>query len=33
VCGKDLNEEPHEHKEERVDPRWAVLAEIRDKLE
>lgn len=33
VCGKDLNEEPHEHVEEHADPRWAVLAEIRDKLE
>ena len=32
VCGKDLNEEPHEHVEEHADPRWAVLAEIRDKL-
>ena len=33
VCGKDLNLEPHEHDEERGDPRWAVLAELRDKLE
>ena len=22
VCGKDLNAEPHEHVEERLDPRW-----------
>jgi uncharacterized protein len=33
MCGKDLNVEPHEHEEERADPRWAVLAELRDKLE
>ena len=32
VCGKDLNIEPHTHVEERVDPRWAALAELRDKL-
>ncbi len=32
VCGKDLNLEPHEHEEEHSDPRWAVLAELRDKL-
>ena len=25
VCGKDLNVEPHEHAEERVDPRWEAL--------
>src|SRR5712691_2764491 len=33
ICGKDLNVEPHEHEEERADPRWAVLAELREKLE
>jgi uncharacterized protein len=33
MCGKDLNVEPHEHEEERVDPRWSVLADLRDKLE
>jgi uncharacterized protein len=33
MCGKDLNVEPHEHEEERADPRWAALAELRDKLE
>lgn len=32
VCGKDLNVEPHTHVEERVDPRWAALAELKDKL-
>jgi uncharacterized protein len=29
VCGKDLNAEPHEHAEERTDPRWAKLSELR----
>ena len=28
-CGKDLNAEPHEHVEERVDPRWEKLSELR----
>lgn len=32
VCGRDLNREPHEHVEEAVDPRWAALAELRDRL-
>jgi uncharacterized protein len=32
VCGKDLNEEPHEHSEREPDPRWAALAELRDEL-
>jgi uncharacterized protein len=32
VCGKDLNVEPHVHEEERVDPRWAALEELRGKL-
>jgi uncharacterized protein len=30
VCGKDLNAEPHEHVEERADPRWAALEALRD---
>ena len=29
VCGKDLNAEPHEHIEERADPRWAALEALR----
>jgi uncharacterized protein len=29
VCGKDLNAEPHEHAEERADPRWEKLSELR----
>jgi len=32
ICGKDLNVEPHEHEQERVDSRWSALAELRDKL-
>jgi uncharacterized protein len=32
VCGKDLNVEPHEHVEERTDPRWAALESLRDQL-
>ncbi len=32
VCGKDLNVEPHEHAEERIDPRWAALESLRDQL-
>jgi uncharacterized protein len=32
VCGKDLNDEPHTHEEERSDSRWAALAELRDQL-
>ena len=32
VCGKDLNVEPHTHKEEVRDPRWSALEELRDRL-
>jgi uncharacterized protein len=32
VCGRDLNVEPHEHEEERIDPRWAALSELKDRL-
>ena len=32
VCGTDLNREPHEHREETVDPRWAGLAELKERL-
>jgi uncharacterized protein len=32
VCGRDLNREPHEHEAEEADPRWAALADLRDKL-
>ena len=30
VCGKDLNVEPHEHVEERADPRWEKLSQLRE---
>ena len=32
VCGRDLNAEPHEHENEAVDSRWAVLGELKDRL-
>jgi uncharacterized protein len=32
VCGKNLNEEPHEHEEEMTDSRWAALESLREKL-
>lgn len=31
-CGRDLNREPHEHAGEEIDPRWADLARLRDRL-
>jgi uncharacterized protein len=33
VCGRNLNEEPHEHEEESGDPRWAALEALRDRLD
>ena len=30
VCGKNLNDEPHEHEEEHGDPRWAALEALRE---
>ena len=32
VCGADLNLEPHVHEDAAVDPRWAALAELRERL-
>ena len=32
VCGKNLNDEPHEHEEAESDPRWSALAELKDRL-
>ena len=32
VCGKNLNERPHEHEDVPGDDRWAALAELRDRL-
>jgi uncharacterized protein len=31
-CGKNLNDEPHEHAEEVGDPRWAALEALREDL-
>ena len=31
-CGKNLNDEPHEHHEEEADPRWAALEALRQDL-
>jgi uncharacterized protein len=32
ICGRDFNREPHTHEPEEPDPRWASLAELRDRL-
>ena len=32
VCGKNLNDEPHDHGEPEPDSRWSALAELRDRL-
>jgi uncharacterized protein len=32
VCGKNLNDEPHEHEDEPADSRWAALGQLRDQL-
>jgi uncharacterized protein len=32
ICGEDLNENPHEHADERTDPRWAALEELKERL-
>jgi uncharacterized protein len=32
VCGKNLNEEPHEHEEETPDSRWDALEALRERL-
>jgi uncharacterized protein len=32
VCGKNLNDEPHEHEETRTDSRWAALEALKDRL-
>jgi DUF177 domain-containing protein len=31
-CGKNLNDEPHEHEEEGGDSRWSALEALREKL-
>jgi uncharacterized protein len=32
VCGKNLNDEPHTHEEERTDSRWGPLEALREQL-
>ena len=32
VCGKNLNDEPHEHEVQQSDSRWAALEQLRDRL-
>lgn len=32
VCGGNLNRRPHTHEEAEGDPRWAALADLRDRL-
>jgi uncharacterized protein len=32
VCGKNLNDEPHDHGEPEPDSRWSALAELKDRL-
>jgi uncharacterized protein len=32
TCGRDLNLDPHTHEETEPDPRWAALAELKDRL-
>jgi len=32
MCGKNLNEDPHGHDEERSDSRWSALESLREKL-
>jgi uncharacterized protein len=32
VCGKNLNDDPHDHGEPEPDSRWAALAELKDRL-
>jgi uncharacterized protein len=32
VCGKNLNDEPHTHDEQRVDSRWSALEGLKDRL-
>jgi uncharacterized protein len=32
TCGKNLNDEPHEHSVESSDPRWSALESLKDSL-
>jgi len=31
-CGRNLNREPHVHEDDTVDPRWAALGDLRERL-
>ena len=31
-CGKNLNDDPHEHEEESEDPRWEALRSLQDEI-
>jgi len=31
-CGRNLNDEPHAHEDERGDPRWSALEGLKDRL-
>ena len=32
VCGKNLNDEPHQHEDEHTDARWSALESLREQL-
>ena len=32
ICGKNLNDEPHEHEDDATDSRWSALERLREKL-
>jgi uncharacterized protein len=32
VCGKSLNDDPHEHEDQRSDSRWSALESLREQL-
>ncbi|MFN2469450.1 MAG: DUF177 domain-containing protein [Gaiellaceae bacterium] len=32
VCGRNLNDHPHEHETKAPDPRWSALEELRERL-
>jgi uncharacterized protein len=32
VCGRNLNDEPHEHEEEQTDSRWSALESLREQF-
>ena len=32
VCGKSLNDDPHEHEDQQSDSRWSALESLREQL-